>query len=246
MRTVTRGRQGQTVTSWMSFHLQRKPREEPELQQALTWCPSLSHGLAAGRSLRGGEGRGRGSRGCGVAWAQRSGDGGRTAGCRESCWTGCSGDGTEAVEPCLTCSSRSPPPPASPVGTRPVPSPGEAAPFSWTPCLSPPRSLIPAPAQRQCLLETRHSQRPCCQMLNLPRKKSEDKMCAATVQNQYVQNGTEPVRAAGAAAVNAGARRVDFGKLLRVLSWKESVSKLKTGTRRLSQAPLSDCHPKWC
>lgn len=83
-------RAGQTVTSWMSFHLQRKPREEPELQQALTWCPSLSHGLAAGRSLRrGGEGRGRGSRGCGVAWAQTSGDGGRRAGCRKSCWTGC-------------------------------------------------------------------------------------------------------------------------------------------------------------
>lgn len=37
----------------------------------------------------------------------------------------------------------------------------------------------PSAGQRQCLLETLPSQRPCCQMLNLPHKKSEDKMCSS-------------------------------------------------------------------
>lgn len=37
----------------------------------------------------------------------------------------------------------------------------------------------PSSRPRQCLLETLHSRRPCCQMLNLPPKKSEDKMCSS-------------------------------------------------------------------
>lgn len=82
-------------------------------------------------------------------------------------------------------------------------------------------------ANSNACLETPHSQRPCCQMLNLPHKKSEDRTAAVTVQNQYVQNSAEPVRAAGVAA-NAAAKHVDFGNACACLVMERGF--IETGT----------------
>lgn len=80
-------------------------------------------------------------------------------------------------------------------------------------CPSPPLPKLPPAraANSNACLESPPSQRPCRQMLNLPHKKSEDRIAAVTVQNQYVRTSTEPCPSSRRRGVNAAAKHVDFG-----------------------------------
>lgn len=101
------------------------------------------------------------------------------------------------------------------------------------------QSWLQHAANSNACSESPHSQRPCRQMLNLPHKKSEDRTAAVTVQNQYVQNCTEPCQSSGCRGMSAAAKHVDFGNEHACLVMeREGLLELKTGKRWLCRAAL--------